>query len=85
VCVEVNTVLRAVAADFFFNCWYLEISSNNLIRHVPKSVLYHAQGLRLETSQNLYVGSGNRTPAMLKLEGHGFESLRSLNFFFQFT
>jgi hypothetical protein len=24
-CAEVNTVLRAVAADSFFNCWYLEI------------------------------------------------------------
>jgi hypothetical protein len=22
---EASTVLRAVAADFFFNCWYLEI------------------------------------------------------------
>jgi hypothetical protein len=24
-CAEASTVLRAVAADFFFNCWYLEI------------------------------------------------------------
>jgi hypothetical protein len=23
----VNTILRAVVADFFFNCWYLEIPS----------------------------------------------------------
>jgi hypothetical protein len=23
-CAEASTVLRAVAADFFFNCWYLE-------------------------------------------------------------
>jgi hypothetical protein len=26
-CAEASTVLRAVAADFFFNCWYLEIPS----------------------------------------------------------
>jgi hypothetical protein len=26
---EASTVLRAVAADFFLNCWYLEIPSGN--------------------------------------------------------
>jgi hypothetical protein len=35
-CAEASTVLRAVAADFFFNCWYLEILSDNCIRHIPK-------------------------------------------------
>jgi hypothetical protein len=24
-CAEASTVLRAVVADFFFNCWHLEI------------------------------------------------------------
>jgi hypothetical protein len=28
-CAEASTVLRAVAVDFFFNCWYLEIPSDN--------------------------------------------------------
>jgi hypothetical protein len=37
-CAEASTVLRAVAADFFFNCWYLEIPSDNRIRHVPRYV-----------------------------------------------
>jgi hypothetical protein len=32
---EASTVLRAVAADFFFTCWYLEIPSDNRIRHIP--------------------------------------------------
>jgi hypothetical protein len=36
VCVEASTVLRAVAADFFFNCWYSEIPSNNRIPHIPR-------------------------------------------------
>jgi hypothetical protein len=47
-CAEASTVLRAVAVDFFFNCWYLEIPSNNRIRHIPRCVHY-AQGFRLET------------------------------------
>jgi hypothetical protein len=34
---EASTVLRAVAADFFFNCWYMEIPSDNRIRHVPST------------------------------------------------
>jgi hypothetical protein len=29
-CAEESTILRAVVADFFFNCWYLEIPSDNV-------------------------------------------------------
>jgi hypothetical protein len=32
---EARAVLRAVMTDFFFNCWLLEIPSDNRIRHVP--------------------------------------------------
>jgi hypothetical protein len=46
-CAEAGTILRAVAADFFFNCWYLEIPSDDHIRHIPKCVHNHAQGFRL--------------------------------------
>jgi hypothetical protein len=53
---EADTVLRTVALDFFFNCWYLEIPSDNRIRYVPRCVHCHAQGLRLETFQYFYVG-----------------------------
>jgi hypothetical protein len=28
-CAEASTVFRAVAADFFYNCWYLEFPSDN--------------------------------------------------------
>jgi hypothetical protein len=41
-CAEARTVLRAVAADLFFNCWYLQIASDNRIRHIPRCVHYHA-------------------------------------------
>jgi hypothetical protein len=30
-CVEVSTVLRAVAVDFFFNCWCLKIPSDQMM------------------------------------------------------
>jgi hypothetical protein len=48
-----STVLRAVAVDFFFNCWYLEIPTDNRIRHVPRCAHYHAQGFRLEMLKGL--------------------------------
>jgi hypothetical protein len=37
--VRVCAVLRAVAADCFFNCWYLEIPSDIRIRHVRFRIL----------------------------------------------
>jgi hypothetical protein len=50
-CAEASTVLRVVAADFFFNCWYLEIPSDNRIRHLPRCVNYHAQGFHWKRSR----------------------------------
>jgi hypothetical protein len=35
VCTEASTILKVVAADFFFNCWCMEVLSDNRIRHVP--------------------------------------------------
>jgi hypothetical protein len=72
-CTEAGTVLRAVAADFFFNCWFLDIPSDNRIRHVPRCVHYHAQGLRLETFQNVCDGSGSRTPELYPVSPDWFE------------
>jgi hypothetical protein len=72
-CAEASTVLRAVAADFFCNCWCLEIPSDNRIWHIPKCVHYHAQGFRLETSKNVYVGSGSRTPVLYSISPDWFE------------
>jgi hypothetical protein len=43
VCVDASTALRAVAADFFFNCWRLEIPSDNCIIHVLRCVQCRAQ------------------------------------------
>jgi hypothetical protein len=51
-CAEASAVLRAVAEDFFFNWWYLEIRSDNRIRHIPRCVHYHEQGFRLGAFYN---------------------------------
>jgi hypothetical protein len=48
---EISTILRAVAADFFFNCWYLEIPSDSRIRHIPRYVHYHAQAFNWKHSR----------------------------------
>jgi hypothetical protein len=63
-CAEASPILRVVAADFFFNCWYLEIPSDNRIPHIPRCVNYHAQGFRLETFYRFYVGSRSRIPEL---------------------
>jgi hypothetical protein len=61
---EASTVLRAVAADFFFNCWCLEIPSDNRIRHVPRCVHYLVLSFPLVAFWDFYVGSGSRTPQL---------------------
>jgi hypothetical protein len=61
---EASTVLRAVVADFFFNCQCMEIPSDNHIRHTPRCVHCHAQSFLLETFKDFYVGSGSRTPEL---------------------
>jgi hypothetical protein len=64
---EASTVLRAVVADFLFNCWYLEIPLDNHIQHIPRCVHYHAKCLRLETFQNFYVACGSHTPELYSI------------------
>jgi hypothetical protein len=55
---EALAVMAAVTADFVFNCWDLEILPYCRIRHIPWCVRYHAQSLRLEAFEYLYVGRG---------------------------
>jgi hypothetical protein len=72
-CAEASTILRAEAADFYFNCWYLQIPLDNHIRHVTRYVNYHEQGFRLETFRNFYVGSGSCTPELYLVSPNWFE------------
>jgi hypothetical protein len=53
---EALAVMVAVTADFVFNCWDLEILPYYRIWHMPWCGRYHAQSLRLEAFEYLYVG-----------------------------
>jgi hypothetical protein len=63
-CSEASTIVRAVAADFFFDCGDVEIPANESIRNIPGGVCYHAQGLRLESFEDFNVGGGGRAPEL---------------------
>jgi hypothetical protein len=39
-CAEASTILRAVAADFFFNCWYLDDIHGDVNSSSRTAVLY---------------------------------------------
>jgi hypothetical protein len=47
-CAEASTILRAVAADFFFNCWCLVIrgASGSV---VVKALCYKPEGREFDT------------------------------------
>jgi hypothetical protein len=47
-CAEASTIVRAVAAGFFCDCWDVQIPSDECIRDIPRGGHYHAQGLWLE-------------------------------------
>jgi hypothetical protein len=40
-CAEAITIVRAVAADFFFDCGDVEIPANENIRNIPWGIHYH--------------------------------------------
>jgi hypothetical protein len=73
VCPLASTILRAVAADFFFNCWCLEIYSDNRIRHEPRCVHYHEQSFLLEAFYDFYFGNGSLTPELYSVSPDWFE------------
>jgi hypothetical protein len=58
---EASTIMRAVVTDFFFKCWYLEIPSDNRIRHISRCVHYHAQGFGSEMAVRLSALRTSRT------------------------
>jgi hypothetical protein len=45
------TIVRAVTADFFFDCRAAEVPSDEYIRDEPWGVQNHAQDLRLENGR----------------------------------
>jgi hypothetical protein len=43
-CAEASTILRAVVTEFFDGC-QLEVSTDEIVRHIPGCVDDYAQGL----------------------------------------
>jgi hypothetical protein len=66
------TIVRAVTADFFFDCRAAEVPSDKWIRDVPCGVHNHAQDLRLESFQNFNVGGGISAPELYTTGPDGF-------------
>jgi hypothetical protein len=67
------TIVRAVTADFFFDCRAAEVPSDEWISHVPWGVHNHAQDLRLESFQSFNVEGGSSAPEMNTVGPDGFE------------
>jgi hypothetical protein len=67
------TIVRAVTADFFFDCRAAEVPSDESIRDVPWGVHSNAQDLGLESSQNFNVGGGSSAPELYTIVPDGFE------------
>jgi hypothetical protein len=57
------TIVRAVTADFFFDCRAAEVPSDEWIRDVPWGH-NDAQDLRLESFQNFNVGGWSSAPEL---------------------
>jgi hypothetical protein len=70
------TTVRAVTADFFFDCRAAEVPSDKWIRDVPWGVHNYAQDLGLESFQNFNVGGGSIAPELYTVApdefGYGF-------------
>jgi hypothetical protein len=52
----------AVAVDFVFNHWDLELFPYYRIRHIPWWARCHTQSFRLEAFEYFYVGRGCGSP-----------------------
>jgi hypothetical protein len=71
---EASTIVIDVKADFFFDCWAVEIPSYECVRDIPGGVHNHAQDLRLESFQDLNVGGGGSAPELYTIGPDGFEN-----------
>jgi hypothetical protein len=66
------TIVRAVTADFFFDCRTAEAPSDEWIRNLPWGVHNHAQDLRFESFQNFNVGGESSAPELYTIGPDGF-------------
>jgi hypothetical protein len=67
------TIVRAVMADFVFDCRAAEVPSDEWIRDVPGGIYNLVQDLRLESFQNFNVGGESSAPELYTIGPDGFE------------
>jgi hypothetical protein len=67
------TVVRAVTADFVFDCRAAEVPSEEWIRDVPGGIHNRVQDLRLESFQNFNVGGGSSASELYTIGSDGFQ------------
>jgi hypothetical protein len=75
VCDEARAVLRADVAYFLFNGCQLEVSMDEIVRHIPGCVDDYAHGLRLKAFQYLNVGCGSCAPELDAISPDWFEDI----------
>jgi hypothetical protein len=71
---KASTIVRAEAEDFVFDCWAVEVPSDESVRDIPGSVHYHTQGLTLEYFQDFNAGGGSSAPELYTIGPDGFEN-----------
>jgi hypothetical protein len=64
----------AEAADFFCDCWGVNIPSDGRVGDVLGGVHYNAQGLGLESFQDFNVGGGSSASELDTIGPDGFEN-----------
>jgi hypothetical protein len=67
---EASTILRAVTADFFFNCTCLEIPSDNRIRHIKA---FPPSCVKLSIWKYSRISVLDRTPELYSVSPDCFE------------
>jgi hypothetical protein len=73
VCAEANAVLRAVAADFFFKYWCLEIPSDNLFGTYQGASTIMRKAFDCKSFRISMFGSGSRTQELYSVSPDWFE------------
>jgi hypothetical protein len=71
---EASTIVRAVAVDFFYDCWAEKIPSDERVGDVPGSIHYHVQGPGFESLKDFDVGGASSDPELYTIGPDGFEN-----------
>jgi hypothetical protein len=59
---ESGDVVGAESTNFFFDCWDLQIVTNDGIWDIPWCRCYHSKGFRLKAFEDFNIGGGGCAP-----------------------